>query len=149
MMRFFKMLNDKLKSGFQMPVFSKVKTIPEGDIALLAIMCKMCAPEVKKANILGKRFYAYYATQQESDIQIAQEIFVRNGINMSVHNSYIFGSYKEPVLRVNYALCDNDYKLNQEMRKIEQKYYSLYTPDFKSEKAKLYQQLLELRQHQK
>ena len=109
----------------------------------------MCAPEITKNGVFGRSFYAYYATQQESDIQIAQEIFLRNGINMSVHNSYIFGLDKEPVLRVNYALCDNDYKLNQEMRKIEQKYYSLYTPGFKSEKAKLYQQLLELRQKQK
>lgn len=150
-MRFFKNLKTKITNRLEKPVFSDVKTMPDEDVALLAIMCKMCSPVVTKRHIFIHvlDLYAYYAPQSESDINIAKDIFARNGIQMDVHDSRIFGDERQPVLRINYAMCTNKNKLVQEMTRIEQKYYSLYTAEARSEKAILWRQLMELRQNQK
>lgn len=136
-MRFLKNLKTKITSRLEKPIFSDVKTMPDEDVALLASMCKMCSPVVTKRHVFIHvlDLYAYYAPQSESDINIAKDIFARNGIQMDVHNSHIFGDEKQPVLRINYAMCTNKNKLVQEMTRIKQKYYSLYIPEAKSGKT--------------
>ncbi len=147
-MQFLKNLKERISKKLEKPVFSNVQTIPDADVALLGIMCRMCAPVVTKRHIFFHifDFYAYYAPQMESDINIAKDIFAKNGIDMNVHYSHILGGEGQEVLRINYALCNNKNKLVHEMSKIEKKYTYLYTSEAKEEKAKLYEQLIELRQ---
>ncbi len=150
-MKFFKNLKAEIKSRLEKPVFSHVQTISDSDVALLAVMCRMCSPVVTKKHIFFHIFdlYAYYVPQLESDINIAKDIFEKNGIMMNFHYSHIISREGQEVLRVNYATCSDKNKLVCEMTKIEQKYVSLYTPDSKEEKAKLWEQVIKLRQNQK
>ena len=150
-MQFLKNLKEKIVARFEKTIFSDVKTMPAEDVALLGVMCRMCVPVVNKRHILVHPLdlYAYYVPQLASDIDIAKEIFERNGIQMQIHYSHIVGREGQEVLRVNYAFATDKNKLVTEMNKIEQKYISLYTPGAKEEKAKLWQQVIELRQKQR
>ena len=150
-MQFLKNLKDKIAAKMEKPVFSDVQTIPEQDVALLGVMCRMCSPVTTRPHIFFHLFdlYAYYVPQFEGDINIAKEIFARNGIQMNIHSSHIFGQEKQNVLRINYALCNDKNKLVHEMSKIEKKYIALYKPELKEEKAKLWNRVIELRQKQK
>ena len=150
-MQFFKNLKKRMSIRLEEPVFSNVQTIPAEDVALLGVMCRMCSPVIRKKHIFFHIFdwYAYYVPQLESDIDIARDIFARNGINMDIHFSHITGSEGQEVLCINYAWCNDKNKLVHEMAKIEKKYISLYTPEAKEEKAKLWKQVIELRQRQK
>ena len=150
-MQFLKNLKEKIAAKFEKPIYSDVKTIPAEDVALLGVMCRLCVPLVNKRYIFAHPFnlYAYYVPQLASDINIAKDIFERNGIQMKVHYSHILGIEGQEVLRVNYAFATDKNKLVTEMNKIEQKYISLYTPEAKEEKSKLWQQVIKLRQNQK
>ena len=146
-MKFFKNLKERIASKLEEPIYSNVQTIPEEDVALLGVMCRMCSPVVIRKHIFFHIFdlYAYYVPQLESDIDIAKDIFARNGINMKIHYSHILGSEAQNVLRINYAFCSDNNKLVNEMSKIEQKYISLYTPGAKEEKAKLWNKVISIR----
>lgn len=147
-MQFLKDLKTKISKKLERPIFSNVQTIPEEDVALLAMMCRMCRP-VKVKKYLLTHVYAYYVPQSESDIDVAQEIFERNGIRMDVHFSHIIDNVGQNVLRADYMLCADKNKLLQELKKIEQKYYSLYASNKKDEKVKLLQQISDLKTKQK
>lgn len=147
-MQFLKNLKAKISQRLERPIFSNVQTIPEKDVALLAVMCRMCRPVTVRKYILA-HIYAYYIPQLESDIYIAQKIFEKNGIRMDVHFSHIIDNVGQNVLRTDYGLCADKDKLLHGMKRIEQKFYSLYTPEAKEEKIKLWNQVIELRTKQK
>lgn len=149
-MSFLKNLKEKVKTRLEKPkLYSYVKRIPANDVALLAVMCRECMPVIVKRRILITSVYAYYIPQIESDIDIAKDLFAKHGITMEKHFSHIIDHDGQEVLRANYMFCTDNDLMVKNMQNIHDKYISLYTPGKKEEKAKLLQQVMELRQNQK
>lgn len=122
------------------------KAMSEQDVALLAFMCRYCKPLIIKKELFRNVCYGYYVPCKEEDINIAQEIFVKNGINMVVHNSAILGENKQKVLRINYENVSDKVAFRKEMDRIKQKNHSLYLTDTKGEFAQLEKRFSELKQ---
>lgn len=139
-MKFLKQIKNKLK----LPVVS----IPDQDVALLAMMCDYCNSVVKKRGLIN-RYYGYYVPQHDEDIDVIKSIFERNGIHMETHLSHIFGAHAQLVLRVSYDFVWNGNKIKQEMEKIEREYNDLYLFKDSEKKANLQKQVMISRQKQK
>ena len=118
-MKFFKFLKNK-NNGIE------VGSMSDADIESLAIMCYVCKPKVSKKGFIT-RYYAYYITESRDDLEIAKEVFIRNGIPVQEHMSNIMSLYKQEVLRVDYEDIKNQDKLKQVMEKIDAKRAALYT----------------------
>ena len=123
-----------------------LQAMSEQDIALLAFMCKYCKPLIVKKELFRDVYYGYYVPFKEEYINIAQKIFVKNGINMVVHNSGIDGKDKRNVLRINYNDVSEKTAFREEMEKIKQKNYSIYLSGKKEELEQLEKQVSELKQ---
>ena len=50
-MQFLKNIKERIAAKLEKPVFSDVQTIPDEDLALLGIMCRMCSPVITKRHI--------------------------------------------------------------------------------------------------
>ena len=149
-MSFLKILKEKMKKRLEEPkVFSYVKRIPADDVALLAAMCRECAPVVIRRKSLRTFVYAYYIPQDESDIAIAKNLFAKHGITMEIHFSHIIDYEGQNVLRTNYMFCTDNDLLVKNMQNIREKYVSLYMPQAKEEKLKIMRKVEELKQNQK
>lgn len=78
---------DNLKRKFQivnMPV-----TFSDEDIELLAAMQDLSGTGVK-IWVGGIFTYSYYVPMFDEDLDLARDLFVKNGINMTVHRSKMY-----------------------------------------------------------
>ena len=127
-----------------MPVVS----IPDQDVAILAMMCNYCRADVRKHGLID-RHYGYYVPLYDEDLDIAKSIFARNGVYMEKHLSNILGRSAQTVLRVNYDFLLNKNNVRQEVEKVERKFKALYLSRDNEEKVQLNGHILHLRQNQK
>lgn len=149
-MSFLKSLKEKIEKRLEKPkYFSYVERIPADDVALLAAMCRECAPVVIRRKALHTFVYAYYIPQDESYIEIAQDLFAKHGVTMEKHFSHIIDYEGQNVLRTNYMFCTDNNLLVKNMQNIREKYVSLYMPWSKEEKLKIMRKVEELKQNQK
>lgn len=118
------------------------------DITLLAAMCKYCRSQVVKKGFFN-HVYAYYIPEYEEDLEIAKQIFEKNGIHMTEHVSHILTYEGEKVLRMDYSKVLNKEHIRKELQKISKKYNSLYAVGVGQERMKLQKQIQDLRQKQK
>lgn len=100
--------------------------LSDEDIDKLAKMSEYCRATVTKNGIFCTKYYAYYIPQDERDIETAKKMFEQHGIRMRVHNSRIFRGYRKKVLRINYSDVANKRDFRQIMKKLEQRYTSMY-----------------------
>ena len=124
----------------------------EEDVALLAHMCSVCYPHVRKKGLfLFSPDYAYYVPNDKSDLDLAKEIFSKNGINMELHWSRLRSDFGENVLRIEYGLrVNNDYVENT-MVKIAHKHrdlYNMYSKRENQERIALKQKIAEMKKRQ-
>ena len=110
--------------------------LSDEDIDKLAKMSEYCRATITKNGAFGTKCYAYYIPQDDRDIKTAKKIFAQHGIYMQVHNSRIFGGYRKKVLRINYADVANKDVLQQIMKKLEQRYISMYEIGLQTAKTK-------------
>lgn len=122
--------------SFNKPILSDVKIIPDEDIALLALMCNRCRI-ITFRKIFLKTKYFYYVPQSESYLDIAKNIFKKNGINMEEHFSHIIDYEGKNVLRINYTNCINNHNLYINMSNIHSKYAALFEKNAHSERQLL------------
>lgn len=118
------------------------KSFNQEDIALLAFMAVMCAPDI----VVGffKRHYAYYVPRYNCDLEIAKSIFEKNGVKVRVHFSHIYTSKGQDVLRLNYK-CSKNYNYDRMFFKKISKEHGRLIPV--EEDDRLGQKVAELRQN--
>ena len=84
-------------------------TLNDEDITLLAFMCSFCAPDVTKKGVWSKH-YAYYIPTKAEYLDIAKDLFEKNGIDVQLHYSFIMSKHGQDVLRMRYK-GKKDYEL--------------------------------------
>ena len=143
-MKFLKSVKDACKSVFLKPVIP----LTEQDVELLALLCVYCRAKIVK-NGLIKTCYSYYVPQNNKDIDVIRQIFVKNGIDMKKHFSHILDKSGQDVLRMDYTFNPNKDAIKREIKRIERKHFELYSFSTREEKAKILQRFAELKQNQK
>ena len=126
--------------------FTPFKPMSEQDMVLLAFMCGHCRSMVVKKGLFRSMAYAYYVPVKEEYISIAQELFVKSGINMVVHNSAIMGENKQNVLRIKYKDVSDKSALRKIMNDIQKEYYRLYVDGTKDEISIIEQRVATMKQ---
>ncbi len=106
-------------------ILSDIQLIPDEDIALLALMCNKCSIITFRKIFLQTKYF-YYVPQSESYLDIAKDIFNKNGINMEVHFSHIIDYEGRNVLRINYENCINNHNLYTNMSRIHNQSIALF-----------------------
>ncbi len=104
---------------------SEVASVSDADIETLAVMCRHCEPKFSKKGFITRN-YAYYVPQYEEDLEMAKNIFVKNGIPAKEYMSNIMGSRKEKVLRIDYRDVKSEDKLKHEMKRVKENMFSLF-----------------------
>ena len=118
------------------------------DVAVLAYMCRVCAPCVVKRGLIPRRF-AYYIPTEESDLQLAKDLFKKNGINMRVHFSHMASSKGQNALRMNYRYSKNYERDRDFFEQIKQKKRELFYNSVHEEEEHLLQRTAQLREQQR
>lgn len=73
-------------------------TFSQEDIAVLAYMSLTCKPIIV-GGIFGKNVYSCYIPYDKADINLARQLFAKNGINMEKYTTTIISSDGLPALR--------------------------------------------------
>lgn len=100
-----------------LPAWFYVKAMSEQDIELLAKICYLCEPCIRKKY----NDYVYYIPNEEKNFSTAKEIFSRNGMTACQHYSHIISSTGTDVLRIDYKWCANPNVLYDNAAKIKRK----------------------------
>lgn len=150
-MRFLQNIKTKLRKTVKYTENRSVSWMPQEDIDMLASMCMMCVPVVKQRKFIFSKYYSYFVTSPETEINIAKSIFEKSGIHMHVHYSGIVSGEEREVLRTDFEKYESrDAKrIMMIMEKIENNYIYLYSPQGKQKRQELSRKLNELHQNQK
>ena len=108
------------------------------DIVLLAAMCKLCRPKIVKGRFITRE-YAYFVPEDKC-IDIAKDLFAKNGIDMQIYFSYILGGAGRNVLRMNYKDSKNYNRDRDIFEKIRDKRIELFYKD--SERLRVLNQFM-------
>ena len=137
-MKFLNLFKSKPKSEEKVD-FSKE------DVALLASMCSFCSPYVIKRTICVTH-YAYYIPHRDNDLDLAKDLFERNGIRMQVHYSFIKSRQGQYVLRMKYKNKQDSKLYKRVFTEIVRESDYLLTEEGRVAEAQIAQRLAQVRE---
>lgn len=138
-MEFKRLFKKQTKSDSQEPIFN------DEDIAVLAYMCLVCVPCVVKHGFIPRRF-AYYIPADKNNLDIAKDLFKKNGINVHVHFSYMASSKGQNALRMNYRSSKNYEQDRIFFKEIRQKKRELFYSSVHEEEELISQKIAQLKE---
>ena len=123
-MKILKNLKTKFIKQKPQPVVVDTVSVEE-DIALLAMMCQLCAPRVTKKGI-HKTVYSYFIPQEERFLELAKALFVKNGINMERHRTRLLDRMGNEALRAKIKGSNKNNDQVAFMTQVKQKHQELF-----------------------
>lgn len=132
-MKILKFLKTKYSEQKSQPIVVNTASVEE-DIDLLATMCLFCAPYVKKKGVCNK-MYSYFIPQEEGFLELAEALFMKNGIKMERHRTKILDYMGNEALRVKVDYTNS--KQIAFINEVRQKYQDLFWESEAQEKERL------------